>query len=117
MFWKIYYSDETTISSKEASPFELDRRSDVQVIVQKSPEHNWITRSGSDYYVWDNRDGEARWWGVDIFGLHHYLLQPGARCVLFGVTIGNDRFRKIFDRARSEFGNKEAFMPNERHPG
>ena len=115
MFWKIYYSDKTTASNK-VSPFDIKHRSDVQVIVQESPDHVWITTCKSDYYTWGDRGDGPKWWGVDQFGLYHYLLQPGEKCVLFGVTIGHERFREIFDRARSEFGNKEIFERDERHP-
>lgn len=109
--WKIYYSDDEVITSEQATPFSLQRRADVQVIVQESKEHNWITRSGKDYYIW-----VGMWEGVDIFGLHHYLLQPGPKCVLFGTVIDTHRFSEIFNRARKEMGNKEAFEPGERHP-
>ena len=116
MSWQVYYTGYTTISSEEATPFSITKRADVQVIIQDSPDHNWLTTCGSDYYVWDNHGEETKWWGVDIFGLHHYLLQPGSKCVLFGTMIDKKTFREIFDRARSEFGNKEIFANDERHP-
>lgn len=116
MFWRVYYSNDTTIASNEVTAFDIERRTDVQVIVQESPDHNWITTCKSDYYTWGDRGDGLKWWGVDQFGLHHYLLQQGKKCVLFGVTIGHARFREIFDRAREEFGNKEIFEPDERRP-
>ena len=97
MRWEVYYSDGTSISSYDATPSSIVRRADVQVIVQESADHNWVTLSGSDYYVWDTKGEETKWWGADIFGLHHYLLQPGTRCVLFGTMIDKKTFRKIFD--------------------
>jgi len=114
--WRVYYSDDTTISSEDTTPAFIERRADVQVIVQREPEHNWVTRSGKDYYIWDKRGGQAKWFGVDIFGLHHYLLQPGHKCVLFGTEIDSDRFREIFNRARDEFGDKQSYSTRERNP-
>ena len=116
MSWKVYYSDGKTISSQDATPLSIVRRADVQVIIQESADHHWLTTSGSDYYLWDCHGEETKWWGVDIFGLHHYLLQPGSKCVLFGTMIDKKTFKEIFDRARNEFGNKEAFAVGERHP-
>lgn len=116
MSWKVFYSDDTTISSEDTTPFGIDHRADVQVIIQDSPAHGWVTVSGYDYYVWDARGEETKWWGVDRFGRDHYLLQPGFKCVLFGTMIDKKTFREIFDRARSEFGNKEVFANDERHP-
>jgi len=114
--WKIYYSDGSTIGSENVTPWSLEKRSDVQVIVQESDEHNWVTRSGSDYYVWDSRGGNPKWFRADIFGLYDYLLKPGFKCVLFGIEIESKTFREIFNKARSEFGVKEAYEKAERHP-
>lgn len=100
----------------DATPWSIKHRRDIQVIVQENKESRWVTRSGKDYYIWDSRGGEAKWFGVDIFGLHDYLLNPGFKCVLFGTEIDSKVFREIFELARSEFGNKEAFERGERHP-
>jgi len=116
MSWVIYYSDNTTISDWDVSPYRIERRADVQVIIQDSPEHKWFTLSGYDFYVWDCRGDKAQWFEADHFGLDHYLLQPGFKCVLFGTRIDKKRFREIFDRARAEMGEKHVFMPKERHP-
>lgn len=114
--WRIYYSDNTTISSEEHTPFSLDKRADIQVIIQDSPEHGWVTVCGDHFYVWDDRGSGPKWWGVDRFGLDHYLLQPGEKCVIFGISIDNDRFREIFNRATAELGKKHIFDRKERHP-
>ena len=116
MKWQIYYSDGTTISDEDVTPFRIERRADIQVIMQESPDHNWVTLSGFDYYVWDTHGEETKWWGVDIFGQHHYFLQPGFKCILFGTMIDKNTFREIFNRAREEFGNKAVFGSDERHP-
>lgn len=116
MSWQVYYSDGKTVCAEDATPISITRRADVQVIIQESADHNWVTLCQYDYYVWDTRGGVTKWWGVDLFGLYHYLLQPGSRCVLFGTMIDKRTFRAIFDRARAEFGNKEVFANDERHP-
>jgi hypothetical protein len=114
--WGVYYSDGSVLLSDDTTPWGITQRSDVQVIVQKSADHNWVTLSGYDYYVWDTRGKETKWWQADLFGLHHYLLQPGYKCVLFGTMIDRDTFREIFDRARAEFGDKQIFAKDERRP-
>ena len=116
MKWKVFYSDKTTISSEDVTPFGIGRRADVQVIAQESADHNWVTLCGYDYYVWDCRGEETKWWGADQFGLYHYLQQPGFGCVLFGTFIDDKTFREVFDLARNEFGNKEIYASKERHP-
>ena len=119
MSWKVYYSDGVTISSEDATPFSIEKRADVQVIIQESKDHKWVTLSGYDFYMWEDRGGGAIWWGGDHFGLNHYLLQPGYRCVIFGTHIDKDRFRKIFDKARDDMmflQPKEIFTKDERHP-
>ena len=82
MKWKIYYSDhsenrDTSVSSEYETPSSIARRADVQVIILESSDHKWVTLSGYDYYIWDDKGGGERWWGVDIFGKIHYELQPG----------------------------------------
>lgn len=114
--WVIWFTDGTIASSEDATPFGLTRRADVQVITQNSPDHNWVTLSGYDYYVWDARGGVVKWWGVDLFGLHHYLLQPGSKCVLFGTMIDKKTFREIYDRAVKGYGDKTIFTRDERKP-
>lgn len=116
MRWKIYYSDDEVVTSEQATPFSLLRRADVQIIVQDSKDHNWVTRSGHDFYVWDERGGGAKWFNATYSGLMQYLMKPGSKCVLFGYEIDKEKFREIFDRAREEMGVKESFETDERHP-
>ena len=111
------YSDGKTISSQDATPFSITRREDVQVIIQPSDEHNWVTLTGTDYYVWDDRGKGAKWWGVnDRSGLDWYFRKPGYKCVLFGTWIETEDFRRIFNQARERWGNKEVFANDERKP-
>ena len=118
MNWKIYYSDGFTISSENATPFSIPSiyREGVQVIIQGDNEHKWLTLSGEDYYVWDDRGRGAKWWRCNRQGLDHYLRQPGSKCVLFGTWIETEDYREVFNRARKEWGNKEIFSPEERRP-
>ena len=118
MNWKIYYGDGSTFSSQDGSPWIVPAR-DVQVIVMIDKDHGWRTQAGSDYYVWDGRDGETRWWGLkDDFALYDYLIDPGYKRVLFGRTITSDQFSKIFKQATEDpdFPQKTAFANKERKP-
>ena len=116
MKWKIFYSDGTAISSQDATPFSIIERANVQVIIQESSDHNWLTLSGYDYYMWDDRGGGDKWFGGDGEGLSSYIRKPGYKCVLIGDFIDKKLFRKIYNQARSEFGNKESFASGERKP-
>lgn len=114
--WEIHYTDSTYISSEDCTPFAIEKRIDVQVIIQEDSEHNWVTLSGYDFYMWDARGGRPQWYGGDIFGLDHYLQKPGHRCVVFGGHIDKYLFRKIFNIARKRLGEKSGFNNNERKP-
>jgi hypothetical protein len=115
MDFLIYYGDGDVI--QDTSPFEIHKRSDVQVIIQPDENVVWYSQCGDDYYIWRNR----RWWGVDIFGLFDYLLQSGRKCVLFGRTIDNKDFQRIFMEAKHRMKEltgheKVAYKPEERKP-
>ena len=117
LMWKIYYGDGNTFSSQDSTAWMILKRNNVQVIVQEDDNHGWFTQAQTDYYVWDNRGGGGwRWWGVDIFGLYDYLLEPGEKCVLFGRTIEKDEFSEIFKRASedTDFPKKTSFANKER---
>ena len=117
MNWRIYYSDGSTFSDQDGTPWIAPAR-DVQVIVMESKEHGWQTQALTDYYVWDVRSNEARWWGVDLFGLYDYLIEPGHKRVLFGRTIGKQEFNEIFKRASEDvdFASKTSFANQEHKP-
>lgn len=117
MHWQAYYGDNSTFGSHDGSPWVAPARN-VQVIIQEDPDHGWYTQSGGDYYVWDDRGDGPRWWGVDIFGLFDYLIDPGHKRVLFGRTVTGQRFGEIFAKAQAdpEWGKKAAFRRGERRP-
>jgi len=114
MDWKIYYGDGTTFSRNDGDPGEAPAR-DVQVIAQSSREHGWTAWSGRDYYIW--RDGQ--WFGVDLFGLYDYLVEPGWKRVLFGRTLVRAEYDLVWQRmmADPELPEKTAFHKGERRPG
>jgi hypothetical protein len=117
MDWEIFYTDGATVDSNLTSPFDIHHREDVQVIIQSSPDHNWVTLAGCDYYVWDDRGRGPKWWRVnDRSGLDHYLRQPGPKAVLFGTWIEPEDFNAVFEAALDKWGSKEAFTRHERHP-
>jgi len=81
--------------------------------------NGWRTQAGNDYYVWDCRGGETRWWGVDRAALDEYLFYyPGHKCALMGRLTSNDQFNEIFKRASDDpdFPIKTAFANKERKP-
>jgi len=115
--WQVWYSDGKSISSENVTPFRIDRREDVQVIIQDDKDNKWRTLSGLDWYVWDNRGNGAKWWGcTNQYALDHYLRQPGYKCVLFGTWIETEDYDRIFNQARKEWGEKTGFARGERQP-
>lgn len=123
MEWKIFYSDhskeqDTSVSSEKFTPYSIPKghREDVQVIIQPDSEHNWVTLSGYDYYMWDDRGGGEKWFGGDREGLSSYLRKPGYKCVLIGEMIDKKLFEEIFRVAIKERGKKNGYNNIERKP-
>ena len=112
MSWKVYYSDDSTFSSEDGSPWIVPAR-DVQIIVQDHPEVRVELVTGGDYYVWMSSGNRAYWWGVDIFGLFDYLIEPGYKRVLFGRTLTREEYGKIIQKANID---KAGWLPTERRP-
>ena len=118
MKWTIYYGDFSTFSNQDGTPWSAPGL-DVQVIVIESEDHGWMTQAGDDYYVWDCRGGETRWWGVDRAALDEYLFYyPGHKCALMGRMTSSKEFDKIFERAMNDpyFPKKTSFANKERKP-
>jgi hypothetical protein len=114
--WEVHYADGPFVTSEDHTPSSIDRRDDVQVIIQPDSEHNWVTVSGDDYYMWDERGGNAQWFGGDREGLSSYLRKPGYKCVLIGGMIDKYLFRKILNKAIERLGEKAGYNSIERHP-
>jgi hypothetical protein len=110
--WRIYYSDDSTFSNEDSTPWSVPAR-DVQVIVQDHPEVGVELVTGGDYYVLMRDEHRAWWWGVDIFGLFDYLIEPGYKRVLFGRTLGRKEYAQIIKKANID---KDGWLPTERRP-
>jgi hypothetical protein len=92
--YRIYYDDGKTYSGK---PFDAPALG-VVVIVEKDAEHGRRIVSGGDYFVY--RDD--RWFAVDFIGMLDYLIQPGAKRVLIGRMISNERWNQIYNAAEND---------------
>lgn len=118
MSWEVFYSGGGSISSEDTTPFGIEHREDVQVIIQDDKDCKWKTLTGLDWYVWDDRGEGAKWWGcTNQYALDHYLRQPGYKCVLFGTWIEDRDFDRIFNAAREKWGEKQGYARQERKPG
>ena len=114
MKFSIYYSDDVVHGMDD--PFAIERRGNVQVIVQPDGEHNWVTVPANDFYMWDDRGGGFKWFSGDVFGLKDYLMKPGPKCVLFGEHIDTALYRRILNQAIEDLGEKTGYSPRERKP-
>jgi len=94
MWWIVWYADGTSMHSDEVGPEVLPALG-VIVIVQYDARHGWAAVTGTDYYVWDDRGGGPRWWGVDQAGWYDYLISPGWRVTLFGRMVESERYNEI----------------------
>lgn len=106
--FKIYLPNgETYVGAVETAPTR-----GIQIIVQPNPNVGWVTTHSSDYYMWRNN----MWFGGDIFGLWDYLASDGWKKVLFGLTLTNEEFAEVFQRAKADrmFALKTGYLPRER---
>lgn len=92
--FKIWYDDGTTYTDADG-PAELAPKRGVQAIAQSDPNCGRTLCRADDFYIYQDYDGIAGFQGVDQFGLHDYLIEPGYKLVFFGRTIGNQEYRKI----------------------
>ena len=143
--YRIYYSDSTMFTEGEGS-FEHPSRG-IQAIVQHNKTSNWHTESHGDFYLmkddglWHAADvyglftelikrklirptvgmlhevyHQNVWVMVDSVGFNAWI--DSLDWVLCGETIGNERFREIFQHALADaaFGQREGFLAGERKP-
>lgn len=114
--WKIYYSDGSTISSEDATPSSIIKRTGVQVIIQENSEKGWVAVCGYDYFMWDDRGAGAKWFRGDDGGFFQYITQPGSKHILLGEWVDDVVYREILNRANEDrmFANKTGCAPWER---
>ena len=114
--WEVHYRDGTYISSEHTTPWAIEKRHGVLVIIQTDTEHNWVTVPPYDYYMWDARGGMPQWYAGDINGLFQYLSEPGSKCVLMGTWVDKYLYRKILDGVVERMGEKQGYNASEYKP-
>jgi len=117
MKWIIHYAKGRTFTDQDGSAFDAPPRG-VLLIAMEDPDHGRFHQCGTDYYVWDDRGDGDRWWGVDHFGLYDYLEEPGPKKVIFGRTLTNREFNRVYREAEAHgyIPAHTAFASRERKP-
>ena len=98
MKWRIYYGDGSTYSS-DSDPF-FAPSNNVQVIAEEITKNpGFRLRSSRDSYYWM----QDRWFACDTAGMWDYLLEhKGPKAIIFGRTLRDDDYWKIYHRAKKE---------------
>jgi hypothetical protein len=111
--WKIFYGEGATYSDEDGPP-ELAPKRNVQTIAVANELVGRRIERGNDFYIMTGHG----WRGCDQFGLFDYLIEPGAKVVLFGRSLADDEYREVLDRATRDpdLPEKSAFLPEERRP-
>lgn len=110
--WRIWYGDETIFDARNGTAYEAPARN-VQLITNANQDHGWYACRVNDYY-WYRPETDS-WMGGDIFGLFDYLIEPGVKRVLFGRTIADDVYDRIFSKALKDpdLPTKTGWRPDE----
>ena len=116
MSWEIHYREGPFVSSEHCTPNAIEKRRDVQAIIQTDTEHKWVVVPAYDFYMWDERGGTPQWFGGDYAGLILYLLTPGYKTVLLGEHIDKYRYREIMHEVTKRRGEKAGYNRDERKP-
>lgn len=113
MRWKIFYGDGSTYSDAAGSAYDAPARN-VQAIIADDKDHGWHCVRTCDYYWYLPIDD--LWQGGDQFGLFDHLIEPGAKRILFGRTLGNQEFADVMERAYhdADLPPKTGWRPTER---
>ena len=113
MRWKIFYGDGSDYTDQDGPP-ELAPKRNVQTIAVANDLVGRRIERGNDFYILTDHG----WRGCDQFGLFDYLIDPGAKIVLFGRSLATAEYRAIFDRASRDpyLPAKSAMLPEERKP-
>lgn len=88
--FKVFYADGSTYTG---DPYEAPAMG-VIVIVHKDKEHGRRISAGHDYYVWE--PDIERFVNVDQIGMYCYLIRPGAKRVLLGQMVSDEKYQEIF---------------------
>jgi hypothetical protein len=113
MRWQIFYGDGSEYKDCDGPP-ELAPKRNVQTIAVENGIVGRRLERGDNFYIMTDHS----WRGCDQFGLYDYLIEPGAKIVLFGRSLNDAEYREILDRsARSDYlPVKNAWLPEERKP-
>lgn len=95
--FKIFYENGTTYSNK-SGPLDRVHKQGIVVILTEDDEQGQRFESGSEFYCYYPHG----WVGVGQYGLYDYLASPGAKLVLFGRIVSNEKRNDIFNAAMSD---------------
>jgi len=111
MRWCIYYADGSIYTGEDGVGVAEAPVVGVQFIAQEDPKHVWVALSGSDYFIWDVRDGIAKWRCCDYAGYQTYMREIGLKKVLVGSWIGDNEYEEISRRVLDDLqvGRKSGF--------
>lgn len=91
--WKIYYDDESVITSDDMSWKEAPLYG-VLFVVEHYGDGKQMVHMGMDYYI--NRDGSVISFGENNVKMHIELGIP-ARCAKYGRWAPNDVWQRVHD--------------------
>ena len=101
--WKIFYGDGSTFTDKDGR-LELVPKCNVQGIAVEDDTLGRRIESSEDFYIWTPENGG--WRGANHFRMAEYLMEPGYKLVLFGRTLDDMDFRKLWDRI-----SRDTYLP------
>jgi len=97
--WRIYYSDGSTFDSTEGEPHEAPTEGFICAVGYDFAGGRYIQHK-HDFYCWHS--GEARWWGVDRFGLHDLLRRNELYAYKEGRSVPGEWYRELMRRAHED---------------
>lgn len=110
MKWKIYYTDGSTYSDQDGSPFDAPALH-VQVIVVEEPAVGRFLIAQRDRYWWDPERNS--WFGGDTQGEFQNNLKKGPKATLYGEFVWNHEYQNCIKAALAD-----PYLPpkSARHP-
>lgn len=100
MKWRIYYADGSTFDGEGTPNIPLEKRFQVQVILQPDHDHHHQALRFADYYYW--RSDKKRWHGVEgtVGGMMAYTIDAELiPCFLWGSYVDPATWQEIERRA------------------